>query len=108
MAFQVEEGGLPYCLWENNKLGMKGDREDFTPKGRIRGVTDMGTLVETQRSYQLCWLGSLHSDHSPQEVALVAEPKEESRETRPPAPSGPAWFLPTHLTGILSFLLSVS
>lgn len=71
MAFQVEEGGLLYCLWENNKLGIKGDRAGFTPKGRIRGVTDTGTLGETQRSYQLCWLGSLHSGHSPQEVAFV-------------------------------------
>lgn len=72
MAFQVEEGGLLYCLWENNKLGIKEDRAGFTPKGRIRRVTDMGTLGETQRSYQLCWLGSLHSGHSPQEVAFVA------------------------------------
>lgn len=43
-GFQVEEGGLPSCLWDNSELGMKDDGADFISKGGIRGVTDMGTL----------------------------------------------------------------
>lgn len=105
MAFQVEEGGLPYCLWDNIELGVKEAGAESTSKGRIRGVTDRGPSVENQGPPQLCWLGCLHRVPQPGS-GPCREGLRKKAEKRSPIRVRPT---PAHsLDRHLSFILSVS
>lgn len=87
MAFQVEEGRLPSCFWDNSELGMNDDGADFISKGGVRGVPAMGTL-ERPGIFPalLAWRPAQGSLSPGSGLCREALWKKEGRED--PAPSG--------------------